>query len=90
MAKKKKVEEPPLETLRQTILKLLEHEHLTARGIARLTHASESQVRSVLAAMTFTNKEVCCKRHMGLDVYYIGAPPEEFFTIKDSTGHNVR
>jgi hypothetical protein len=85
----RKRDDEPLETLRESILKLLAHEDLTARALARLLHQPEAVMKSTLAAMTFKNNEICCKKVMGLVVYYIGEPPKAFWEVKDQTGHNL-
>jgi hypothetical protein len=47
-----------------------------------MTHTQEAVVKSVLANMVFNNKEIGCERVLGLDVYYIGTPPREFYTLE--------
>lgn len=77
----------PRVPLKKSILKLLRHEDLTAKAIARRLHNNEAHVRSALAFMVFKEKSVCCKRVLGLDVYYIGEAPQAFWDAKDHTGH---
>lgn len=77
----------PRVPLKKSILKLLRHEDLTAKAIARRLHNNEAHVRSALAFMVFKEKSVCCKRVLGLDVYYIGEAPPAFWDAKDHTGH---
>jgi hypothetical protein len=79
----------PLETLRESILKLLQHEPLTEKALARLLHQPEAIMKSTLAQMCFKNNEIYCKRLVGLTVYYIGEPPKAFWEVQDQTGHNL-
>ena len=72
--------------LKDAILKILRHEDLTAKAIARKLN-NEAHVRSALAYMVFKEKSVCCKRVLGLDVYYVGTAPQSFWEVKDHTGH---
>jgi hypothetical protein len=85
----RKADTEPLETLRESILKLLQHEALTEKALARLLYQPEAVMKSTLAAMVFKNNEICCKRVMGLTVYYIGEPPKAFWEVVDHTGHNL-